>query len=512
MWRHVLPPVLLVAILWLAMSGATTLYMSWVEKSYQRVFVENVSSVRAADALQAAVWRLAASSLPTSAAPGTGEGDRAPLLRTVEQEAQRLRDSASSPREFPVLERLESGLDTIRRQVKTVETPKPDGTSTPDAQSWNRQMVALADDVSRTAEELKHINEDLMSQATSARESVDRNVFLVRMGLLMAGPGVGIYFGMRLARRLQSSVSKLLVTLRDADSQHKMSLGEVTLEADGSLQGIQVQARFLVGRMRQVTSELQSARLEIIRSERLAAVGELAAGVAHELRNPLTSVKLLLQHAARQSGDATLRPEKLRLILDEINRMESTIQGLLDFSRARRLHRVRHDVRDTLQRSLNLIEGRALQQNVQIDLETGTTPLPIDGDPEQLNQIFVNLLLNAIEAMPDGGRLVVNAAQSSDEGVLRIHFRDSGPGISGELLPRLFEPFATTKERGTGLGLAVSRRIAEDHAGMIHAENLAEGGALFTVELPSATPAGHDSGARRANAASLETSPMATPA
>lgn len=507
MWRHVLPPVLLVALLWLAMSGATTIYMSWVENSYQRVFVENVSSVRAADALQAAVWRLAASSGPTSSAPGLDEGGSAALLQAVEQEAQRLRDSASSPREYPILARLESRLDEIRA-VRAMRTIKPEETSTPDAERWNRLMVPLANDVSQVAGELKDVNEDLMLQATRARESLDRNVFLVRMILLMAGPGVGIYFGMRLAGRLQSSVSKLLVTLCDADSDRKMSLGEVTLQADGSLQGIQAQARFLVDRMRQVTTELQSARLEVIRSERLAAVGELAAGVAHELRNPLTSVKLLLQHAGRQGGDATLRPEKLRLILDEIDRMESTIQGLLDFSRARRLHRVPHDVRETLQRSLNLIEGRARQQDVIIELDDGAKPLSIDGDPEQLNQVFVNLLLNAIEAMPDGGRLVVEAERSSDEPVLRIRFRDGGPGISADLLPRLFEPFATTKERGTGLGLAVSRRIAEDHGGVIHAENLAEGGALFTVELPSQTCEVQNSGMRDAKVASLEASPI----
>ncbi|MCC7424139.1 MAG: hypothetical protein IT428_28060 [Planctomycetaceae bacterium] len=506
MWRHVLPPVVLVAMLWLTMSGATTIYMAWAETANRRVFVENVSSVRAADALQAAVWRFAAeTSLRPPAESAEGE---AALIQDVEREVQRLRASATSPAEIPVIERAESLLAEIRRHVSPSSGAPRNSAS--DVAAWNCRMGQLAGDLSEAANRLKEINEGLMTQATIVRESLDRKVFLARITLLMAGPGLGIYFGMRLARRLQSSVSKLLVTLRDAEDQRLMSLGEVTLEADGSLSGIQAQARFLVERMRRVTSELQSARLEVIRSERLAAVGELAAGVAHELRNPLTSVKLLLQHAARQTAGSTLKPEKLRLILDEIDRMESTIQGLLDFSRTRPLHRVPHDLHETLQRSWNLVEGRARQQKVEIELESTASPLLIEGDSEQLNQVFVNLLLNGIEAMPHGGRLVVEVERLPDRPMIQVQFRDSGPGISGDLMPRLFEPFATTKERGTGLGLAVSRRIAEDHGGTIRAENLPDGGALFTVELPFESPDGGSAERRDTSAAELHHSPMST--
>jgi signal transduction histidine kinase len=216
--------------------------------------------------------------------------------------------------------------------------------------------------------------------------------------------------------------------------------------------------------------------------------------VAHDLRNPLTSVKLLLQHAAGQPPNAPFAESKLRLILDEIARMEHTIQSLLDFSRPPALRRVRHDVRDTLHRALNLVEGRASRQGVRMTTALDGGPLTVDADPEQLHQVFVNLLINAIEAMPDGGQLSVTAEARGDVSPqVQVRVQDSGPGLPDEILDRLFEPFATTKDRGTGLGLAVSRRIVEEHGGSIQAANGAQGGAVFCVSLPAADAA--DAGA-----------------
>jgi signal transduction histidine kinase len=166
--------------------------------------------------------------------------------------------------------------------------------------------------------------------------------------------------------------------------------------------------------------------------------------------------------------------------------MESTIQSLLDFSRTPLLNRVSHDLRSTVQRSLNLVEGRLVQLAIRLEVQMGDESLMVHADSEQLNQVFVNLLLNAAEAMPTGGLLTVRLAGSVDGSVVRVEILDTGPGISPEIQGRLFEPFATTKERGTGLGLAICRRIVRDHAGQILAENRPDGGAVFRVELPLA--------------------------
>jgi signal transduction histidine kinase len=325
----------------------------------------------------------------------------------------------------------------------------------------------------------------------------------MRLTILVAGPLIGVLLGWRLAGLLHRSISRIAVTLREAGSTVDSELGTIAIEASGNVEDVQQQAERVAERMRQVSEELQIARGEVLRSERLAAVGELAAGVAHEIRNPLTSIKLLLQHAVRQSTGLRMEEAKVNLILDEIDRMELIIQGLLDFSRPPRLNRVRHDLRDTLQRALNLVEARAHQQKIEIIVHAGEAPLTVDGDTEKLHQVLVNLLINAIEEMNEGGKLTIDArlipgpssqdtrdANSNparkDGKFVQIVIRDTGSGIPIDLLPRLFEPFATTKERGTGLGLAVSRRIIHEHSGRIYAQNRNDGGAEFLFEIPAA--------------------------
>ena len=241
----------------------------------------------------------------------------------------------------------------------------------------------------------------------------------------------------------------------------------------------------LVTRMRDTVQELQEARRDVVQSERLAAVGELAAGVAHELRNPLTSVKLLVQTAIHRGSSETLGQRPLQIVVDEIARMETTIQGLLDFSRPPNLRRIHHDLRETVQRSLNLIEGRSRQQQVSIVTDFPVHPVMLDADPDLLQQVFVNLLINGIESMRHGGRLSVTIDDSNHErGICQTRFEDAGCGIPAPILDRMFEPFVTSKERGTGLGLAVSRRIVLEHGGSLMATNRDSGGAMFTVELP----------------------------
>jgi signal transduction histidine kinase len=330
----------------------------------------------------------------------------------------------------------------------------------------------------------------MMSDAAARLSQQEMVLNLVRIAFLIGGPALGIFTGLRIAMGLHESISQISVTLKDTSGRLDQEIGRVEISPSNDpddLSRLNRQVQSISARIMQVLTELQTVRHEAVRSERLAAVGQLAAGVAHEIRNPLTSVKLLIQTAALRSSTVQLDERQVHVLLQEILRMEETIQELLDFARPPLLRKVLHDVRDTARRALNLIQGRAMHQNIDVSARICDTALMVDGDPELLHQVFVNLLINGIESMVPGGRLDVSIGPDElKPEVCRFCVADVGSGISAETLSRIFDPFLTTKERGTGLGLAISRGIIQQHQGVITASNRLPAGALFVVELPLA--------------------------
>jgi two-component system sensor histidine kinase HydH len=227
---------------------------------------------------------------------------------------------------------------------------------------------------------------------------------------------------------------------------------------------------------------LRQQHWDMLRAEQLAAVGQLAAGVAHEVRNPLTGMKLLVEAALRPGPRTGLTEEDLRVIHGEIVRLEATVQHFLAFARLPAPKRQVCDLRDVIGGSLDLVRPRALGQGVQLEVSAPAELLPVDVDAGQIQQVLVNLLFNALDAMPRGGRLalVLEAAGES----CRLSVRDTGPGIAPAMAGRLFTPFASTKPTGTGLGLSLARRIVEEHGGRIDGDNHPDGGACFAIVLP----------------------------
>ena len=487
-WRlQVLAPVLVVASLWVVMSLGTTIYLWWVEASYERVFSENLTSIEAAHALETIGWRTLTEwsdeSLETRRLQAQWESDQIKLQDLLLQAGQ----NAHTPEEKVSDEDLQLAADQLVDAVSeelrvSMESHERSAESAQRIRDGARKL-------SLGTERLRKINDELIASERSRLAGTHSRVLVVRMVMLLFGPLLGVYLGWGVARRLQSSVTEIAVTLNESVMGDESQELRFSITRESSIDDVRKQAERVVERLRLVAKELQVARKEVIQSERLAAVGELAAGVAHEMRNPLTSVKLLLQHVSKKANGFRIEESQLHLILEEVSRMEGTIQGLLDFSRTPVMNRMKHDLRETLQRSLNLIDGRLKQNQINLRTEIASSPLWIDGDAEQLNQVFVNLLLNSIEAMSSGGELEVFANECTEHRTGRIIVRDTGEGIANDVLTRLFEPFATTKERGTGLGLAVSRRIVTDHQGTITAENLPERGAMLVVELSLWSPA-----------------------
>jgi signal transduction histidine kinase len=484
MWKQAIFPTAVVAGLWLLVSGETTYFIYWLEQSHQRGLSENIASIRAAGLLQETAWRTQAELLGTRHTPAALRSRLAEIEAEFDRELEKVAESAMTAAERDLVAQLQQHVERYRQLLATLV--RADEASSEGEQQLD-ELSELAGSIATATHELRSINEELFETASAERERTKSLVISVRMTVLLVGPALGLALGWWMSRRLHRSIAKIRITLREAAVEAEQPLGTLRIDAGQGMEAVQEQVEQVAERLRRVTRDLHHARREVLRSERLAAVGELAAGVAHDLRNPLTSVKLLLQHAASQPRGAPFAESKLRLILEEIARMEHTIQSLLDFSRPPALRRVRHDVRETLHRALNLVDGRARQQGVSLATALNNGPLTVDADPEQLHQVFVNLLINAIEAMPGGGQLLVAAESAGgDPPEVQVRLHDTGPGLPDEILDRLFEPFATTKDRGTGLGLAVSRRIVEEHGGSIEGANDPQGGALFCVSLPRA--------------------------
>jgi signal transduction histidine kinase len=196
------------------------------------------------------------------------------------------------------------------------------------------------------------------------------------------------------------------------------------------------------------------------------------------------SMKMLVEAALRGENPRPFTRENLTIIHHEIMRLEKTVQDFLDFSRPPALQRKVCDLREAIVAALALVQTRARQQKVEITCEHPGETVPGLVDRSQLCTVLVNLFINALDAMPRGGRLAVRLDSSGDE--LRVVVGDTGEGIPPAVHDRLFTPFTSSKPTGTGLGLCISRRIIEEHGGQLRGTNTAEGGACFTLTLPAA--------------------------
>jgi len=250
----------------------------------------------------------------------------------------------------------------------------------------------------------------------------------------------------------------------------------------------------------QILANILSARLErkwlrqgdheqqLLRAEQMMAIGQVAAGVAHELRNPLTSIKGLMQVNFRELKRRGLPTADLEVIEHEIRRMEKNLQAFLDFARPPQPDRRLQAIAPIAERVLALVRGRARKQLVELKFLHHDPLVQAEVDGDQVQQMLLNLVLNALDAMPQGGTVEVELGLPRD-GFVEIHVRDTGPGIAPHILPKVFETFVSSKETGVGLGLPLSRRIAEDHGGALTAYNLPVEGACFLLRLPMAAHA-----------------------
>lgn len=239
-----------------------------------------------------------------------------------------------------------------------------------------------------------------------------------------------------------------------------------------------------------VLDELSRTQAQLVHSEKLASLGVLAGGVAHEINNPLMVILGRTELMLMDEGIPADVRRNLETIRVETERIAEIVAGLLTFARKSRQEKIEKvDVNEVLERTLMLAEHQLAVGNVRVTKELDTTLPPIQANPGQLQQVFMNLIINAHHAMPKGGELCVRTGPVPQRRLF-IEIEDSGCGIEEQNLDRIFDPFFTTKEdgKGTGLGLSVSRNIVESHGGMIGVESTVGVGTLFRIVLPEVPP------------------------
>jgi signal transduction histidine kinase len=470
-----LAPTVLVSLLLVGTCIGGAFYLNRLHLDVTHGLRENVESMQAARNLERSASELA------SQLRGPID-DPAAFARHVERRNERLRELlaeskrlADTEPEREIFAEVAAGLD---RYLETWKEHTPGS------------YTILADELDTAVlppcRKLRNYNIDQVGVS-------DRDNFLIvdhlTWALLAVGLGApvsGLLLGYAVARSLYQSMHQLSVRIRDAAGRLNSDLPPVVVEDLDDLPDLHRLMSGVIEEIENVVQRLQQREREVLRADQLSAVGQVAAGVAHELRNPLTSVKMLVQAGLEGASPTGLPPEDLAIIEHEVRRMELCIQTFLDFARPPVSERRRCDLIPVVRRAIALADVRAKRQHVTISAELPPGSVDLNIDASQVQQVLINLLLNALDALPQGGTVNVEIQLPTKEvPVVALRVRDSGPGIAPRIRERLFEPFVSSKETGLGLGLSICRRLVEAHGGTIHGENAPGGGALFAFTLPA---------------------------
>jgi two-component system sensor histidine kinase HydH len=223
-------------------------------------------------------------------------------------------------------------------------------------------------------------------------------------------------------------------------------------------------------------------RVEVQRNEKLTALGNLSAGIAHEIRNPLSTIKGIATYISRKLPRGGKEEESAKTLIAEVNRLGTVVSELLEFARPNMVKMTRTDVNEMIRHALRLASADIAGKNIHVDFTPDASAPRLRLDPERFTQVLLNLFLNAVQAMRQGGVLRVFTREEEDN--FRIVVEDNGAGMSRNVMASIFNPYFTTKASGTGLGLAVAHQIVEGHGGRFSVRSIPGSGSVFTIHIP----------------------------
>jgi signal transduction histidine kinase len=313
------------------------------------------------------------------------------------------------------------------------------------------------------------------------------------MGFLMIGGGFMLVIGLLIDRPIKKMI-RIIRRIEGGDLSARMEedkkdeFGLMAKSFNSMLESLDA--------AKQEIEMCHSEQMQ--RAAKLASLGEIISGIAHEIKNPLTGISCAVQVFQSEMSEDDSRKAVTTEILNHIKRLDRTVKDLLNYAKPKPPNFLALNINDALNKAVFFVYPEAKKQNVSIDtIVEGEIP-DIMMDPDQMQQVFLNLMINAVQAMPDGGKLKITTLKSDidkeehieiikllhGEKAVIVRFEDTGKGIEGEYLNSIFDPFFTKKSKGTGLGLAISRRIIHEHGGEIDVESKVGKGSVFSIYLP----------------------------
>jgi len=480
---RILAPTIVVSAALMLLGGVAAWYLHQLQRETSQLLIASATRLRAAEQLEIVSFELRSQLnrflfLPESADPAKFGELRKEAEYWIAMATHELSDSKA---EEPWIAQIERGYNHFFAEFEEIKDD-------PHRDAHRQRALALVrqvtnDEILQPAHAYRDWNRQSMDLISQRNQAIADRMSLGLLLLGSCGAVAGLIVGYGIARSIQRSIVELTVPIRDAGGKLNEVVGPIAISSDATFQDLEAALQDLADRVGTVVQHLQDSQRATLRAEQMAALGQLASGLAHELRNPLTSIKLLLQPDPEDPQPLALDGRDLAVLRHEVNRLEQTLQTFLDYARPPRLEKRPVVVRTLLQQTVEFVSPRARQLGIEIRCECPDQIWEAETDAGQLRQVFLNLLLNALDASPTGTCVTVRMFRPSAQW-LSIEIADQGPGLPAELGERIFEPFVTTKDGGTGLGLPICRRIMVEHGGDITAENRETGGAVLTVRLP----------------------------
>lgn len=480
-------PVLAISGLLLAVVLFAAAHINHLQLQSAQMLEDSIHTARVAEQLEFQVeefrHRLSPDLWRESLADPNG---RLEVRRRIEDWLSQAELSARTDQERGLISRMRTGLAALDAGLESAE-----GLATDDLRDDHIARLTettLDLEVLGSAQEFLNQVQTRLEEAQRENQRQSRRLVRTLLWLGILGALAGAAIGGSVARALRKSILRLNIPIRDVAGKLNEVVGPLNLSAETSLEELGPVLQRVSQEVTSVVEKLHASHQEVARAEQLAALGQLAAGMAHEIRNPLMCIKTLVQVAAA-SPDATLDRRDLQVLDEEINRLEELLREFLEFAHPGRFTKSPVEFRRIVDGTVSFLQPRAEQRGITLSCELPPGPVMVHADANRLRQSLLNLLLNALDASPRDGEIQVTLSVANDDQQGRrceLRVADEGPGIPPEARNRIFEPFYSTKETGLGLGLPICQRVIEAHQGTIEVRNRPEGGAEFLVRLPLA--------------------------